>query len=468
VTQSHAARVERESQDVLDIAVEAYTYAYPLVLMDSTRLFATNVREADCENGTGAPINRFSHLRRLPDAASNDTINPSLDTLYSSLWFDVTSEPLLINVPDSEGRYYSLSFLDYYSEVFASPGARTTGTEAQLLAIVGPSWSGSLPRGVRVYRSPTSLGWLIGITHLRGPEDLGRVARFQAAFGATPWSAWGRSSSPVRTPPRPAALAASPHDTVARMRGIEFFGRFCELTRKHPPHAQDCPLLDRLERIGIRPGRRFVVGALSNEVHAAIEKAPELATRTFEGAYERSWTHANHWRGIGKPRGAYGTDYAVRAGVAHCGLGAIANEDAVGYLATEDALGNQLDSSKCYRLTFPRDQLPPVRAFWSLTLYDARGLFADNATGRHAFGSRDELVPGRDGSVTLYIQRDWPGEMREKNWLPAPRAGRFSLSLRLYWPTANAQSGAWSPPALHRTEGVHSASRGWLEQGTWQ
>jgi hypothetical protein len=252
------------------------------------------------------------------------------------------------------------------------------------------------------------------------------------------------------------------------MRGIEFFGRFCELTRKHPPHAQDCPLLDRLERIGIRPGRRFVVGALSNEVHAAIEKAPELATRTFEGAYERSWTHANHWRGIGKPRGAYGTDYAVRAGVAHCGLGAIANEDAVGYLATEDALGNQLDSSKCYRLTFPRDQLPPVRAFWSLTLYDARGLFADNATGRHAFGSRDELVPGRDGSVTLYIQRDWPGEMREKNWLPAPRAGRFSLSLRLYWPTANAQSGAWSPPALHRTEGVHSASRGWLEQGTWQ
>jgi hypothetical protein len=461
VTQSHAnvvARVERRRLDALDIAVEAYTYAYPLVLMDTTRRLATNVSRADCEYGGGAPINQFSHLRRLADATSADVVKPSLDTLYSSLWFDVTHEPLVISVPDSDERYYSLSLLDYWSDVFASPGARTTGTEAQLFAIAGPSWAGALPRGMRTYRSPTACGWLIGLTHLRGADDIGRVARFQAGLTATPWSSWGQLTPLVRRACDPAERGSSPSETVALMSSSEFFSRFCELTRHNGPHAQDYSLIDRLGRIGINPGHRLDVGALAPDVRLALEKAPRLAIQAFEAALERSGTLVNRWRTLGKPRGTYGTEYTVRAAVAHSGLGATPNEDALAYVTNEDGAGNVLDASRRYRLTFPRGMLPPARAFWSLTLYDEHLGFADNPWGRYALGDASNLITAADGSVTLYIQRDPPEASRESNWLPAPRSGKFSLSLRLYWPAPAVLGGAWSPPAIQRVDDLQARS----------
>jgi hypothetical protein len=467
VTQGHArvlARVERRPFDALDIAVEAYTYAYPLILMDTMGGMATSVSRPDCENGAGAPLNQFSHLRQLADAASLDVVQPSLDTLYSSLWFDVSHEPLVISVPDSEDRYYSLSLLDYWSDVFASPGARTTGTEAQLFAVVGPAWGGKLPRGIRTYRSPTAYGWLIGLTHLRGADDIGKVARFQAALSATPWSSWGQLTWPASAARERVVPDVSPRDAVARMSASEFFSRFCELTRHNAPHARDYALVDRLERIGIRPGHRLDVTTLSPEIRLALERAPSIARQGFEAAYERSCTSLDGWRTLGKPRGTYGTEYSVRAAVAHAGLGAIPNEDALAYVTNEDGAGDLLDSERRYTLTFPPGMLPPAHAFWSLTLYDNLGRFAHNPLGRYTLGSASEPSTARDGAVSFYIQRDTPGASRERNWLPAPRSGSFSLSLRLYWPAPAVLDGEWSPPALERVDEVRAGSSSWLVQ----
>src|SRR5688572_6899973 len=169
--------------DAKDVAVEVYTYAYPLILMDTTRRVATSVAEADCEYGTGAPTNQFSHLRRYcPTVASSDIVRPTLDTLYSTLWFDVTDDPLVVSVRDAGARFYSLVLADYWTDVFASVGSRTTGTGAQRFAIARSDWQGELPDDIRVYRSPTALGSLIGLTQVLGAGDVAAVSSFQAGL----------------------------------------------------------------------------------------------------------------------------------------------------------------------------------------------------------------------------------------------------------------------------------------------
>jgi hypothetical protein len=445
--------------DALDMAVEAYNYAYPLVLMDTTRRIATSLAEADCEHGSGAPLNQFSHLRDLHDAASTNVSRPNLDTLYSTLWFDVKDEPLVISVPEGDRRFYSLSMLDYWSEVFAAVGSRTTGNAAQRFAVVGPSWTGTLPEGIRVYRSPTALGWIIGLTQLRGAEDIAGVARFQAALSARPWSVCGRKQGRALVATDPFLPMGAPRDLVAGMSARDYFGRFCELTLDNPPHLHDCSMVDRMKQIGLIPGRTLDPSALSRETRMALDQARSIASSRFTMTYQQSCTFANGWRAPGRARGAYGLDYSTRAAVAFSGLGVPANEDAASYLATKDSAGEALDSSQHYTLTFTRNQHPPVQGFWSLTLYNDRHLFADNLLGRFALGTRTALLPGRDGSTTIYIQRESPGPERERNWLPAPRSGGFSLALRLYW--SNSSSGPWSPPPLRRSDDLQTAKHCW-------
>jgi hypothetical protein len=440
------------ASDANEIAVDAYTYAYPMVLMDVIRRFTSNVEKPDRELGTGAPVNEFTHLRRMPDTTVEHPPHPNPDTLCSSLWFDVSREPLIVNVPEAAGRFFTLSLLDHWSDVFAAPGARTTGGLGQTFGIVGPSWSGRLPAGIREYRSPTALGWLVAETELRGAADLASVARFQAGLSATPFQHWGRLYTPSRPAVEAGLPSGNPVEIVARMGAREYFSRFCELTRKNPPHPHDYPLLDRMRRIGISPGHRFNVAALPSEVRRALERAPLLAVPGFKEAYEHTGQVVNYWRSAAKPCGVYGTDFAVRAGVAHAAFGSHANNDAASCRASRDGDGDPLDSSLRYTLTFSKYALPPARAFWSLSLYDDQKRLAINPLGRYSIGDRDDLRPNRDGSVTINIQRSFPGPERENNWLPAPRSGGFNLDMRLYWPAPDALNGHWCPPVVRRSE----------------
>jgi hypothetical protein len=291
----------------------------------------------------------------------------------------------------------------------------------------------------------------VGITQLNGATDLAAVARFQAGFSASPWSSRGQLQRQGRHRVDEAAPRTDPVDVVANLSSGEFFAQFTQLLRQNPPHAQDYPVLDRIRRIGIALDRRLELRALSPEARLALEKAPRIAQLGFQAAYEQSLRLVNHWHSLQRPLGVYGTDYRLRAGVAWTGLGAHTSEDAVCFGVSRDVTGELLDSARCYRVTFAPGQLPPVKAFWSLTLYDQQRRFADSESHRHALcfgGGRAPLTTASDGSTTLYVQREPPGSAREANWLPAPRSGPFSLSLRLYWPKAPVITGAWFPPPV--------------------
>ncbi len=416
-------------EEAVEIAVEAYLYAYPALIMDVTRRVTTNVERPE---GAGAPMNQFAHLRTFPDASFTDVVRPNADTLYSSLFFDVSKEPLVISAPDSGGRYYLLPMLDLWTDVFACPGKRTTGTGPQAFALAGPGWEGELPDGVELIRAPTSVGWLLGRTQTNGRSDYEAVHKFQDGLTAVPLSRHGKPYTPPKGQVDPGQDRTAPVEQVARMDAAEFFGRFADLTRANPPHANDYPVL----------------ATATSQARRALEAAPAAGQKLILAEMSRLGTPAGNWRLIKPPVGTYGTDYLRRAVIAFGGLGANVPEDAIYPTAFADSEGRPFDSGKKYVVEFARGELPPVRAFWSLTMYNDRQFFTANPIDRFAIGDRDALKFNEDGSLTLYIQRDSPGEDRASNWLPAPQQGGFSMNLRLYWPRPEAIAGTWTPPAV--------------------
>jgi hypothetical protein len=431
--------------EAAEIAVEAYLYAYPLVLMEVTRRVTSNV---ETPTGAHSPMNQFAHLRAFPDATFTDVVRPNADTLYSSLWFDVSKEPLVISVPDSGGRYYLLPMLDLWTDVFASPGKRTTGTGAQTFALAAPTWEGKLPDGVELIRAPTSMGWMIGRTQTNGKADYEAVHKFQAGLTAVPLSGHGKSYTPPRGKVNPKQDMSAPVEQVAKMDAATFFSLFAELTRDNPPHHNDYPIRARLKRLGLEPGRPFDLAQVSPQARQALEKAPPAAQKLSVVQLQRLGTKVGNWQMVTPPIGTYGTDYLRRALIASAALGANVSEDAIYPTTLTDSDGKPYESGKKYVIQFPKGRLPPVRAFWSLTMYNDKQCFTANPIDRFAIGDRDKLKLNDDGSLTLYIQRDSPGKDREANWLPSPREGGFSMNLRLYWPKPEALDGTWKPPAV--------------------
>ena len=232
------------------------------------------------------------------------------------------------------------------------------------------------------------------------------------------------------------------------MTPAEYFALFAELTKANPPHANDYPMLARLQRIGMEPGKTFDLAKASPEVQQALAEAAPIALKRIEGQFRKAGVLENGWRTNLTAIGSYGSNYLNRAAVAFAGLGANVVDDAIYPTAISDADGQPFSSDKNYVLHFDKDQIPPVRAFWSLTMYNDRQLFTENPIDRYAIGDRDNLAFNGDGSLDLYIQRDSPGADKENNWLPAPKSGPFSMNLRLYWPKTEALDGTWSPPAV--------------------
>jgi len=440
------------SQDEMrEIAVDALVFAYPLVLMEMTRRAQTNVEEPTL---TGlAPMNQFSHSARFPDAAFTMIVRPNADTLYSTLWFDVSKEPLVVNVGDSCGRYYLLQLMDMWTDVFDSIGPRTTGGGGQRFAIASMSWNGKPPAGAAVVRSPTSIGWILGRTQTDGAVDYDAVHAFQRGITAVPLSA---EASPA-TYEQPCGhihdewvANLPPVEQVEHMNAETFLTTFALASRGNAPHPNDHPILHRMRRIGLEPGKTFSFGEISVELRRAIAEAWPEALARIKAMVSRIGVDSNGWRVSLNGVGTYGTAYLQRAAVAYAGLGANVADDAEYPSGFADSDGRAFSSEERYVIHFARDQLPPARAFWSLTLYDARQLFAANPINRYALGDRDDLQFNADGSLDLYIQRSSPGADKQSNWLPTPAAGPFSVHLRIYWPTIAVTDGAWSPPPVRR------------------
>ncbi len=443
--QMGAAKVTPLPSDQMgEVATSAYVYAYPLILMEMTRRVSTNV--ADTKQFGRGPMNQFSHVPAFPDSTFTDVVRPNADTLYSIMWFDVSREPLLISVPDSEGRYYLLPMLDMWTDVFAVPGKRTTGTGSQVLAIAGPGWQGQLPAEAALIRSPTAIGWIIGRTQTNGKADYLAVHKFQGAFTTTPLSQWGKSYRPPAGTINPDVdMKTPPVDQVEKLSPAAYFSLFTELTELNPPHPNDYPILDQMRRMGIEPGKRFAFDKASPEIQRALTEAGPVALKKIKAFFLRAGVPNAGWRTNLSGIGTYGADYLSRAGVAYAGLGANTTDDAVYPTAIADADGKPFSSDNRYVLHFNKDQIPPVHGFWSLTMYDQRQLFTANPIDRFAIGDRDKLAFNSDGSLDLYIQRESPGKDKEANWLPAPASGPFTMNLRLYWPKAEVVDGSWAP-----------------------
>jgi hypothetical protein len=307
-----------------------------------------------------------------------------------------------------------------------------------------------LPQGVEELRSPTSNGWLIGRTQTNGKSDYESVHQFQAGLKAAPLSAWGKANTPPRGKVDPNVDTRPPVEQVQKMDAATFFGLFTELMKENPPHANDYPMRQRMKRIGMEAGKPFDLAKAAGVVKEALERAPEAGFQRILEVMERGGVKVNGWQLLTSPIGSYGTDYARRASIAYFGLGANLIEDAFYPSALTQADGKPLDGGARYSVHFDKNQIPPVNAFWSITMYDERQLFTANPIGRYAIGDRDPLHFNKDGSLDIYFQRESPGNALEPNWLPTPAKGPFTLTMRLYWPKQAAIDGNWCPPAIQR------------------
>lgn len=431
------------------IGLDAYTYAYPMVLMEVSRRVLTN---AGSPGRPRAPMNHFAHMRTYPDADFKEVVRPNADTLYSTLWFDVGKEPLIVTMPDTAGRYHVVPIMDMWTEVFATLGTRTTGNEGGSFALVGPHWQGELPAGMRMVRSPTDNGWIIGRIQTNGAPDYGHVHGLQAGYAAAPLSSWGGGEAVGQPAPRPDPsidMATPPVEQVAQMSPAAFYSLFAETLKRNPPHATDYAILLRMERVGLIPGQSFDLAAADPAIQRGLSRAAADAYRRIVDNRKRVRLTANGWVALGNALGVYGNDYLRRAFIAYAGLGALPPEEAIYPMAALDADGKSLNGASRYVLHFDKEKIPPADAFWSLTIYGADQFFAANPLGRFAIGDRDELNFNADGSLDVYIQHDSPGAGKEANWLPAP-AGPFTMNLRLYLPRREALDGRWTPPAIRK------------------
>lgn len=437
------------------IAVNAYLYFYPLITMELTRQQSTNVEKAT-EAGK-APMNAFSNVPAYPTADMRTVVRPNFDTLYSVAWLDLNKEPMIVSVPDTGGRYYLLPMLDMWTDVFASPGWRTTGTQAGDFLVAPSGWRPNLrevidefklPKDIQRIDAPTPIVWVIGRTQTNGPDDYDAVHKIQAGFNITPLSEWNKTDKPVVGKIDPDIdMKTPPKIQVDTMPAEKFFGYAAQLLKTIPPHVTDQPIIAQMKRMGIEAGKDFDISKVDPVARAALEDAPKDAQRLMAWKVPTLARVANGWSMNTDTMGVYGNYYLKRAIVSQFGLGANVPEDAIYPLNLADDTGKALDGTNKYSIHFDKATLPPVDAFWSITAYDSEGYQVANPLNRFAVSSWMPFVYNADGSLDLYFQNESPGKDKEANWLPAPK-GPFNLTMRLYAPRPDALTGKWAPPPV--------------------
>jgi hypothetical protein len=449
--QAQSALTEQEAQA---IALDAYIYFYPLMSMDLSRKQFTN--------GTTdfkGPMNTFVNVPAYPPADFKGVVRSNFDTLYSASWLDMTQEPLVISAPDTDGRYYLLPMLDMWTDVFASPGWRTTGTKAGNFLVTPPGWNGTVPDGMTRISAPTPYVWLIGRTKTDGPPDYDAVRKIQAGYKVTLLSEFGKPPKPVEFKLDSSVdMKTPPKVQVDTMAGGKYFAYAAELLKLHPPHVTDEPIIARMKKIGIEVGKSFDIGKLDPAVQKAIEGAPQDGQKLMAWKLPTLARVANGWSMNTDTVGVYGNYYLKRAILSQQGLGANVVEDAIYPLNLADESGKPLDGANKYTITFEKGAAPPVNAFWSITLYDQEGFQVGNVLNRFAVSSWMPFKTNSDGSLDLYFQNESPGKDMEANWLPAPK-GPFNLTMRLYAPKSEALTGKWNPPPVTKVQALGLAAQ---------
>ncbi|MFO1393895.1 MAG: DUF1254 domain-containing protein [Steroidobacteraceae bacterium] len=442
--------------EIKAIAEEAYLYGFPMIAAYKA-MYEFNVDTTSPQYK--APFNQIWNDSKTFTPKDTAIVTPNSDTPYSMVQADLRAEPLVICVPAVEKkRYYSVQLTDLYSFNYGYIGSRATGNDPGCYMIAGPEWSGTTPAGIaKVFQSETDFSFIIYRTQLFNPADIDNVKKIQAGYKVQPLSAFLGQPAPAAAPAIdfPKFVGDDPFKTDFPAF-LDFLLQFAPATG---PAAVEAPLRTKFASIGIGPGKTFDFKDLSLEQKAAFGLAIKQAFEKIDKAANEIGKDINGWR-VGSAfgdRAFYNGNWLLRAAAAKAGIYGNDALEAM-YPATRvDSTGQPLDTSKHdYTLTFARDGLPPVNAFWSVTMYDGKSqLLIDNPINRYLVNS--PMLPGMkknpDGSLTIYIQKDSPGKDKEANWLPAPNDTVY-LVMRLYWPKAEAPSilpageGTWSPPAV--------------------
>lgn len=434
------------------IAREAYTYGFPLV--DAYRIM--HAYFVDAENPEyKAPFNTLRNIPRVYTPEDKAVQAPNSDTPYSMLGMDLRAEPMVLTVPAvPKDRYYSIQLVDAYTFNFAYLGSRTTGNEAGAYLVAGPGWNGQPPPGVkRVFRSETGLVLAVYRTQLFSPSDLDNVKQVQAGYRAQSLSTFlGR---------KPAAPAASinfirPLSVADQKTSPAFFDVLNFVLQFCPTHPSERVLMTRFAAIGIGAGKTFGAAALSPELRKAVADGMADAWTDLERLQATSVATGKVTSGdLFGTREYLENNYLFRFAGAVLGIFGNSKQEAMYPVYQVDAAGEKLDASRHrYALRFGPGQLPPVNAFWSLTMYELPStLLVANRLNRYLINS--PMLPGLrrdpDGGLTIYLQRESPGADRESNWLPAPN-GPFTAILRLYWPKDEAADGRWKYPPVQKVK----------------
>jgi hypothetical protein len=444
------------------IGVDAYVYLYPLITMDVTRKQLTNT-----DKGFGrGPMNVFHNIPAYPPASDKAIVRTNYDTLYSIVYLDLLKEPVVVSVPDTAGRFYLMPMLDMWTDVFASPGWRTTGTQAGNFLVTPPGWRPDLrdrfidefklPKDVQRIDAPTPYVWIIGRTKTDGPADYDAVHKIQAGYKITPLSEWGKTAKPVEFKADPSVdMKTPPREQVDTMPVGRYFAYAAELMGQQPPHLTDQPILAEMKKLGLEPGKPFDIAKVDPLIARALDTVAEDGQKLMEWKVPTLARVVNGWSMNTDTMGVYGNYYLKRAIVTRLGLGANLPEDAIYPLNLADESGKPLDGANRYTIHFDKASVPPVNAFWSITMYDPEGFAYPNSLDRQAVSSWMPFKYNADGSLDLYFQNESPGKAKEANWLPSPK-GAFNMTMRLYSPKAEALTGKWNPPPITRAEGLPS------------
>ncbi|UGT42493.1 DUF1254 domain-containing protein [Nocardia yamanashiensis] len=439
----------RRSDEVRKIAKEAYVYGFPMV--DMYRIENSYVVDKNSSQYMG-DWNQIHSIARVFTPADTAVQTPNSDTPYSFLVADLRTEPLVLTVPPiEEKRYYSVQFIDNYTYVYDLIGSRTTGNGGGTYLLAGPGWKGDKPAGVdKVITSATDFSMVLYRTQLFDPADLDNVKQIQSEYRVKPLSEFEHKPAPS---PAPAVDFIAPLTPDAERTSLDFF-KVLNFTLKYAPVLPDeREMRARFATIGIGPDSDFDPAKLSDEERKAFQDGMSDAwaeLHTFQ-QNELQTGKVNSGQLFGSAEQLNG-NYLYRFAGAVMGILGLPGAEAMYFPLTNDSSGAKLNGGSQYTLTFPAGQLPPVKAFWSVTMYKLPEiLLAANPIDRYLINSPmlPNLVRNPDGGITLYLQQTSPGPDREANWLPTPPAD-FEMILRTYWPEQAISDGSWTPPKVQK------------------
>jgi hypothetical protein len=432
------------------IAKEAYIYGFPMV--DSYRIqHAYFVDTANPEYK--APWNQIVNVPRVYTPADTAVQTPNSDTPYSFVGLDLRAEPIVLTVPPIEkDRYFSIQLIDAYTFNFDYIGSRTTGNDGGSFLIAGPGWKGETPAGVKkVFQSETEFAFALYRTQLFNPDDLDNVKKVQAGYNAEPLSAFLGQPAPAAAPAIDFIKPLTPDEektSLAFFNELNFVLQFC------PTVPSETDLMARFAKIGVGAGKTFDVNTLLPEMKTAIEQGMADAWVDLGNLQKRIESGEVPIGDLPGSRSFLKNNYLYRMGTAVLGIYGNSKEEAMYPLYGVDAEGQKLDGANRYTMHFAPGQLPPVNAFWSLTMYELpASLLVANPLNRYLLNSPmlPQFVKDPDGGLTLYVQNESPGADKEPNWLPAPK-GPFLVFMRLYWPNQEALDGTWKHPPMTKTQ----------------